>query len=752
LLKKQKTPSVDYKSTYFCLNLAGYNSLINKQTFKYMKQLKLYLSFIFAFFILKSYTQCNQLDAGPDVTVDCSNNVTTLTATTFPGIGSATDTYRVEAATPCPLPPSGSTILTGISSDDVWSRVITLPFTFYYFGQPYSQILIGANGVLTFDVNRTSPQTQQPGGFCEWSFNSPLPNSTDMFRNTIFGAYHDVDVNFGGTIQYYVSGTYPQRKFVVSYDNVAHYSCNNMRTTQRIVLYETSNVIDVQIDRKDTCTSWNNGNALVGIQNQAGDVAFVPPGRNTGPWTIPASSPELWRFIPDHNPQTIVFNFTWYEDATNTVIGTGASVTVAPTQDTVYRVEATYNDPNNGQNYTLTDTVTVFFNDNLSHPDLGLDIQDCAGNTVTLDGTTNNAVSYQWQKDGVDIPGATNPTLDVTQTGTYTIIVTNGVCSKSDDVYVGIEQAPTVDLGADFHECEHNTAVLVPQISNLNGNETYQWQKDGVDIPGATAPTLDVTETGNYTLNVTNSIGCVGTDDVLVTFDEYPDLDLGTDQVVCSYDDAIIQANITDADSYMWTVNGQIHSNSTDTLILNGSGNYDVELTINRGVCTVSDTININILDPLIITATPILYGELQVEAQGGLPPYQYSVDGISYNQLGYFQDLPNGDYPVFVTDANNCVYEFPPVHVINLVFPKFITPNGDGYNDTWRVENAENTPAAQLRIYDRYGKLIKQMTANIYEFWDGTYNGKPLISSDYWYVLILPNGKVYKGHFALKR
>jgi len=713
---------------------------------------KYFFSFIFLSFFFQSYSQCEQLYAGDDVTVNCDDNVTTLSAEVFPGIGAATDTYHVDAASPCPLPPVGGSSPAGIATDDVWSPVINLPFTFYFFGQPYTQIIVGANGVISFDLNRSSPKVQQPTAYCAWEFNSTLPNSTDMFRNTIFGAYHDVDVVYGGTIEYYISGDYPQRKFVVSYDNVAHYSCTTMHTTQRIVLYETSNVIDVQIDQKDTCTGWNNGNALIGIQNIAGDYAVVPPGRNTGPWGVPASQPELWRFIPDHNPSNIIFDYTWYEDATNTVVGTGQSVTVAPTETTVYRVEAEYDDPNNGQHYLLTDYVTVFFDDNLGQPDLGPDIQQCANTPISIDGTALNAVNYQWQKDGVDIPGATDPTYTVTESGTYTVIVTNGVCEKSDDIFIEMEEVPIVDLGDDIHECEGSAATLTANVSNLSGDETYQWQKDGVDIAGATGTTLDVDQSGIYTVNVTNSLGCVGTDEIEVIFDEMPDLDLGPDLLLCPDEEAVITSNVIDADTYTWEINGQTSTNTTDTMIIDNPGDYDVTLTITRGMCTASDSVHITILDPVSITATPVLYGELDIEAQGGMPPYQYSLDGVNYNNTGHFTDLPNGDYPVYVIDANGCSYELPPVHVINLVFPQFFTPNGDGYNDTWRVENAENTPDALINIYNRFGKLIKRMNTNLYDFWDGTYNGKPVPATDYWFSLTLPNGKYYKGHFALKR
>ena len=707
--------------------------------------------------VFASYSQCTLLDAGVDKTVDCTNNCTGLNATVFPGIGSATNTYYVIDATPCPLPPAGNITPAGITVDDTWSPIINLPFTFYFFGQPYTQIIVGANGVISFDLNRSSPQTQQPNQYCEWQFSASLP-STNLFRNSIFGAYHDVDVSVpnGGTIEYYVSGTAPQRKFVVSYIDVAHFSCNSMHTTQRIVLYETANVIDVQIDHKDTCTNWNNGNALVGIQNEAGTVAVVPPGRNTGPWTVPASDPELWRFIPNYNPQQITFDFRWYDNNTNTLIDTNQSTNVCVTQDTEFRVECEFDDPNAGQHYILRDTVNVFFNDILGQPNLGNDIQECAGNTIHLDGTTTNAVSYQWQLNGVDIPGATNPTYDVsgTQSATYTVIVTNGVCEKRDDIIVQIQDAPDVDIGPDFHECEGNTATLTASVNNQTGNETYQWQKDGVDIQGATNATLDVTETGVYTAMVTNSIGCTGTDSVTVTFDVAPVLDLGEDQRLCPSElpfDLI--ANINNADTYEWVINGTVDTtNTTDTYTFTTPGDYNVTLNITRGTCDATDSVHITILDPVTMTATPILYGELEVNAQGGVAPYEYSIDGSTFQDENHFTNLPTGDYTITIRDANGCIYQFPPVHVINLIFPQFVTPNGDGQNDTWRVENSEKTPTAILNIYDRYGKLIKQMTTERYQAWDGTYNGKPMLATDYWYLLTLPNGKVYKGHFAVKR
>src|SRR5574343_1414082 len=93
------------------------------------------------------------------------------------------------------------------------------------------------------------------------------------------------------------------------------------------------------------------------------------------------------------------------------------------------------------------------------------------------------------------------------------------------------------------------------------------------------------------------------------------------------------------------------------------------------------------------------------------------------------------------------------PIHIIN--YPNYFTPNGDGYNDYWNITDFKHQPVAVINIFDRYGKLIKQMSpASI--VWDGKLNGKYLPSTDYWFTIeyTTPSGEksVFKSHFSLKR
>lgn len=82
-------------------------------------------------------------------------------------------------------------------------------------------------------------------------------------------------------------------------------------------------------------------------------------------------------------------------------------------------------------------------------------------------------------------------------------------------------------------------------------------------------------------------------------------------------------------------------------------------------------------------------------------------------------------------------------------LIPKYFTPNNDGVHDVWKVYDFNNT-IKTIAIFDRYGKLLKYLPANA--AWNGNFNGQPLASNDYWYVITLNTGETIKGHFALKR
>ena len=132
-----------------------------------------------------------------------------------------------------------------------------------------------------------------------------------------------------------------------------------------------------------------------------------------------------------------------------------------------------------------------------------------------------------------------------------------------------------------------------------------------------------------------------------------------------------------------------------------------------------------------------------------GFGSWLYSLDGINYQTDNTFSNLKPDLYKVFIKDDNGCGEIDKDVVLLNYV--KFFTPNGDGINDKWFIKFSKLEPNLTVQIYDRYGKLLTVLGSNN-NGWDGTYNGEALPSTDYWFVVNRQDGKVFKGHFAMKR
>lgn len=130
---------------------------------------------------------------------------------------------------------------------------------------------------------------------------------------------------------------------------------------------------------------------------------------------------------------------------------------------------------------------------------------------------------------------------------------------------------------------------------------------------------------------------------------------------------------------------------------------------------------------------------------------YEYSIDGISFQDNNYFKSVEPGLYEVVVRDKNGCGDTLENVAVIG--YPKFFTPNGDNINDYWQLIGMDDSinSNTSIAIFDRYGKLLVRLGDNNPK-WNGTFNSAELPEDDYWFKANLDDGREFKGHFSLKR
>ena len=127
---------------------------------------------------------------------------------------------------------------------------------------------------------------------------------------------------------------------------------------------------------------------------------------------------------------------------------------------------------------------------------------------------------------------------------------------------------------------------------------------------------------------------------------------------------------------------------------------------------------------------------------------YEYSINPGEFQDSNVFDHLPAGTYTVTIKDKLGCGELDREVWILN--YPKFFTPNGDGFNDFWKIKNSELEPNLRVYLYDRTGKLIKYLDAEA--SWNGDFIGNQLPADDYWFMVIREDGRQLTGHFSIKR
>lgn len=472
-----------------------------------------------------------------NIVVDCENPDVTLCANAVATADNANDYVVLSIPYDPPFGYTEGTRIFTNAQDDTWGDALNLPFGFCYYGNTYNQVVPGANSVATFN-------TDVAGGSCAWSYSASLPSSS-LFSNTIFACYRDIYPNYysGDGIYEGILGSYPCRSYVLSFNNVAlfgssdedadSHSCLSVRTfSTMIVLYEGTNIIDIYMRDAPTCTAWNGGRGIVGIQNSDGTAAIVPVGRNTGSWT---AHNEAWRFIPTGQP---VYTVTWYQgsDINGPVVGTGDQITVTPNGSTDYTARLQYA-ACNGETFDIANTCHVTVSD---APQLQLvDLQDilCYGGTTGfLSVEASNGTppyTYLWTTDNPDNPanGHTGTSHSNLPADIYHITVTDaGGCSATGTYTLQNLSDPLVagTLSASQVICMGDTPEPLSVTGCSGGVDSYYvWQQSTegnsfIDIEGAGNDSIylpnNLTQNTCYRVAyISDQCGTVYTDTVCIT-------------------------------------------------------------------------------------------------------------------------------------------------------------------------------------------------------------------------------------------
>ncbi len=158
--------------------------------------------------------------------------------------------------------------------DDAFTGIIPIGFNFCFFDITYTHLIIGSNAIVSFDTSLATTA-------CAWNSTTAIPYTTEPdVKNAIMGPWQDMNPGLGGTIKYASYGIAPFRRFVVSYDQIPMYTCTDSLFSNQIIIYESSNAIDIYIDSKYFCPTWNEGASIEGIMDSSGTEAYWVTGRN----------------------------------------------------------------------------------------------------------------------------------------------------------------------------------------------------------------------------------------------------------------------------------------------------------------------------------------------------------------------------------------------------------------------------------------------------------------------------------------
>lgn len=346
---------------------------------------------------------------------------------------------------------------------------------------------------------------------------------------------------------------------------------------------------------------------------------------------------------------------------------------------------------------------------------------------------------FSYSKNGVFVSELTEEAIynvevpkKIGEKDTYVITIKNGTCEETATCEITAKACPPDPIHHDVSVCQSvgGYATLETQTVGI----AYKWSD------GSTAATLDVdisaAGTFNYSCTVTTS-----------------DIE-GTEQVenftvvVKPIKKTSLSGSVCEGRGF--SKDGFTFSES-ETTVVGEIKKYRTE-TATQG-CDSIITFTLTVLPNPVFSVTSERR-KIEIVVESGVEPYSFQIDGGRVVTEKVITGAAVGWHKIVMTDANTCQSTDSVLVDIKPIKPMvFFTPNDDGINDLWLVENIEYYPEAIIQIFDRFSKLLHTYKASEFRGWDGMYNGHPMPFTDYWYYIQGDElEKAYSGHFILKR
>ena len=376
----------------------------------------------------------------------------------------------------------------------------------------------------------------------------------------------------------------------------------------------------------------------------------------------------------------------------------------------------------------------------------------------------NEATNFLWNFDDNNSSSTDrNPSHTFSSPGIYNVSVQyNDILTGilvTENIQVEIYDSPIAHQPSDIYNCQEDRIinftqttdeVLINQASNVF-NVTYFLTEEDM-LTGTNKITEYNGNEGNHEIYVRienrENPECFDSTSFLIYSEYFIQIENVMNVEICT-GTPVELIGPDGFDSYLWS-NGDTNKNT----MANAEGTQYLRVFRDLGnyICELEIQYNIEPKDPLIIESISIdefsgYNNSIRVNTNR-TENITYYLGQYLQNDTGYFTDLETGEYELTIIDDCNNTYN---QNVLIINYPRFFTPNQDGYNDEWTILNFEKINDLNIKIFDRYGKLLSVLN-NSRKTWDGKYNGIELPSSDYWFQATRNNGSSFSGHFTLKR
>ncbi|MBT8320275.1 MAG: T9SS type B sorting domain-containing protein [Eudoraea sp.] len=407
---------------------------------------------------------------------------------------------------------------------------------------------------------------------------------------------------------------------------------------------------------------------------------------------------------------------------------------------------------------------------------LGPPIAACDNEVIVLDATTTDALTYSWYWDigaGYQLlPAETGATLNPTVSAMYRVeVITVSMTNIISDVQVAFSTAPSAFTLADEILCSdiQNIDLSTKDAEVLGAQDpaqfriSYHQSQNDADLGINALPLLYslVAGTEQIYVRVTSEDNprCYdATQNFELNVLQSPVLDFSDEIFICEDTTGVMIGETSPLGhlSYSWD-----SGESTPSISVTQAGDYTLTVTNAQGGVNCISTRTVSVVVSETPTIAEVIIEDLQESNRVEIIPgvsgnFQYQLDGGPEQVSNVFEGVSPGTHVVTVTDLLGCGSVSESITVVG--FPKFFTPNGDGANDRWHIEGIATLESPVVVVFDRYGKLITQLDENS-AGWDGTFNGRELPSTDYWFRLTYTDtqgqrieAKFLNNHFSLRR